>query len=89
MQTISKKTSLIFKITIFIVIIFFVFIIFCIKKSQKNNRLENNNIFPTPTIIFNKNSKDKKTMCPADVKQCSDGTYVGRIAPSCSFAPCP
>lgn len=28
-------------------------------------------------------------MCPADVMQCPDGTYVGRMAPSCGFAPCP
>jgi len=27
--------------------------------------------------------------CPADVKKCPNGSYVGRVAPSCSFAPCP
>ena len=27
--------------------------------------------------------------CPADVKQCPDGTYVGRVPPDCSFQPCP
>lgn len=28
-------------------------------------------------------------MCAADVKQCADGSYVSRIAPSCAFATCP
>lgn len=27
--------------------------------------------------------------CTADVKECPDGTYVSRQAPSCEFAPCP
>jgi len=88
MKIIFKKTSLLFKITIFIVIIFFIFTIFYIKKSQKNNRLENNNISPTPTNLP-KNLEDKNVRCPADVKQCPNGTYVSRTSPSCSFAPCP
>ena len=27
--------------------------------------------------------------CIADAKQCPDGSYVGRVAPYCQFAPCP
>ncbi|MEM4255135.1 MAG: beta-propeller domain-containing protein [Candidatus Norongarragalinales archaeon] len=27
--------------------------------------------------------------CTADAKQCPDGSFVGRVAPSCEFAPCP
>lgn len=27
--------------------------------------------------------------CTMDVKSCPDGSYVGRTAPSCAFAPCP
>ena len=27
--------------------------------------------------------------CTADVKECPDGTYVSRVAPSCNFAECP
>jgi hypothetical protein len=27
--------------------------------------------------------------CAQDAKQCPDGSYVGRQAPSCEFAPCP
>ena len=27
--------------------------------------------------------------CTADAKQCPDGSYVSRVAPSCKFAPCP
>jgi hypothetical protein len=28
-------------------------------------------------------------MCPADAMECPDGSYVGRVAPSCEFAVCP
>ncbi|HMO83137.1 MAG TPA: IPT/TIG domain-containing protein, partial [Candidatus Paceibacterota bacterium] len=28
-------------------------------------------------------------MCTMDVKQCADGSYVGRVAPKCEFAECP
>ena len=27
--------------------------------------------------------------CPADARQCPDGSYVSRVAPNCEFAPCP
>ncbi len=27
--------------------------------------------------------------CTMDAMQCPDGSYVGRVAPSCQFAPCP
>ncbi|MFH1229051.1 MAG: hypothetical protein V1678_01330 [Candidatus Aenigmatarchaeota archaeon] len=27
--------------------------------------------------------------CTMEAKMCPDGSYVGRIAPSCEFAPCP
>jgi hypothetical protein len=29
------------------------------------------------------------TACPADAKQCPDGTFVGRVGPHCEFAACP
>ncbi len=29
------------------------------------------------------------TLCAMDVRVCSDGSYVGRVAPSCDFAACP
>ncbi len=32
---------------------------------------------------------DDVTFCTEDAKQCPDGSYVGRVAPSCEFAPCP
>ncbi len=28
-------------------------------------------------------------VCPQDAKQCPNGSYVGRVAPSCEFAGCP
>ena len=27
--------------------------------------------------------------CPMDAKECSDGSYVGRIPPNCEFKSCP
>lgn len=32
---------------------------------------------------------DINTICTQDVFQCPDGSHVGRVAPSCEFAPCP
>ena len=32
---------------------------------------------------------DEQTFCTMDAKQCNDGSFVGRIAPKCEFAPCP
>lgn len=28
-------------------------------------------------------------MCAADVRECPDGSFVERVAPSCDFAACP
>jgi len=33
--------------------------------------------------------KEKGVVCIQDVKECSDGSFVPRIAPDCNFAPCP
>ncbi|MEK6822201.1 MAG: hypothetical protein AABY13_00100 [Nanoarchaeota archaeon] len=27
--------------------------------------------------------------CTQEAKQCPDGSYVSRVAPTCEFAPCP
>ena len=32
---------------------------------------------------------DNSIVCTQDVKQCPDGSFVGRIPPSCAFKPCP
>jgi hypothetical protein len=31
----------------------------------------------------------EQIVCPQDVKRCPDGSYVGRVPPTCEFAPCP
>lgn len=46
-------------------------------------------INPTPTLWFNKPPNPENVRCTMEVIQCPDGSYVGRVAPSCSFAPCP
>ena len=35
------------------------------------------------------NPNSDPVVCTMDAKQCPDGSFVGRIAPSCEFAPCP
>jgi hypothetical protein len=30
-----------------------------------------------------------ETVCPADVRKCVDGSFVGRAGPDCEFTPCP
>ena len=35
------------------------------------------------------NDEEEIVFCTADVKQCPDGSYVGRTGPSCAFAACP
>lgn len=32
---------------------------------------------------------EEGTACTMDAKACPDGSYVGRVAPNCEFAPCP
>jgi len=40
--------------------------------------------------FYNANfKKDAGVMCAADAKECPDGSYVSRIAPSCEFPDCP
>ncbi|MHB1316947.1 MAG: hypothetical protein ACYCZW_03815 [Minisyncoccota bacterium] len=41
----------------------------------------------TSPVIPGRN--DDTVFCTQDVKECSDGSYVGRQAPDCAFAECP
>lgn len=44
-------------------------------------------------IVSNKASttenNDNQVVCTADAMQCPDGSFVGRVGPSCEFAACP
>ncbi|HYF10633.1 MAG TPA: hypothetical protein VD967_03480 [Candidatus Paceibacterota bacterium] len=46
-------------------------------------------------FLFGRNSvnisgaQEPSSLCTMDVKLCPDGSYVGRIPPSCAFATCP
>jgi hypothetical protein len=33
--------------------------------------------------------RDTDEVCTLEVKECPDGSFVGRVPPSCEFAPCP
>ena len=47
-------------------------------------------ISPSPSSLwFKKPPNPENVRCTMDVKCCPDGSCVGRVAPSCSFAPCP
>ena len=35
------------------------------------------------------NTSNDTVACTMDAKMCPDGSYVGRVAPDCEFAPCP
>ena len=38
---------------------------------------------------WKQNAPGDEIACTMDAMQCPDGSYVGRVAPSCDFAPCP
>jgi len=48
----------------------------------KGIKIENNPIINIP-------KKNKPVACTEEAKICPDGSYVGRTAPNCEFAPCP
>lgn len=39
--------------------------------------------------VGERESSDSAVFCTMDAKQCSDGSWVSRVAPSCDFAACP
>ncbi len=73
----------------------------CTLKSQKpiaNNEINNPVTSSDEDIISDlKNDLEETSSpnkldpvaCPADAKQCPDGSYVGRTGPKCEFATCP
>ena len=44
-----------------------------------------------PNFFFSSSAANKTepVACTLDAKACPDGSYVGRVPPSCNFAPCP
>lgn len=58
---------------------------------QNNGEINNNQDYlNAPTGDLNiENDDSTAIMCTADVLQCSDGSFVGRIPPNCNFAACP
>ncbi len=49
-----------------------------IDKIEKNNKKE-----------FPEEKNDGRVVCTKEVKECPDGSFVGRVGPHCEFAPCP
>lgn len=55
-------------------------------------RLED--IVPDPTttsysVMLAESCEEQDTVCTFDARICPDGSAVGRVPPSCEFAPCP
>jgi hypothetical protein len=44
------------------------------------------NFYP---LSFSDEEENGGVYCTMDAKLCPDGSYVGRVAPNCDFAPCP
>ena len=43
-----------------------------------------------PNYLFWTNEgSSEQVACTMDARACPDGSYVGRVPPSCDFAPCP
>jgi|GEM_PF-3353578 len=40
-------------------------------------------------VILKNKETNEQVFCTMDAKMCPDGSYVGRVAPNCEFAPCP
>lgn len=41
------------------------------------------------TPVNNNNPGEEMVFCTADAMLCPDGSYVGRVPPTCEFAACP
>lgn len=46
-------------------------------------------VSPAPIYEGRGGGEDGVVACTMDAKMCPDGSYVGRTAPNCEFAPCP
>ena len=48
-------------------------------------------IFMILSLIFlmGCQQKEEAVFCTQDAKECPDGSFVGRVPPSCEFAECP
>jgi len=88
---IITKPRIFFALSIILIIIIITFLIKTASNvtstSQPNQDSSQPSLLPTD-LQSNSPIDDDVVRCPADVRQCTNGTYVGRIAPSCSFAPC-
>jgi thioredoxin 1 len=51
------------------------------------DKTENGSIIPKDNPTLPKN--DEQAFCIQDAKLCPDGSYVGRVPPTCEFAACP
>jgi regulatory protein YycI of two-component signal transduction system YycFG len=81
------------KRTSFIVVILVIIILLTVFYLRNTKALEFIRIInmpsSTPSLLREEPSAENNVRCTADVKKCPDGSYVGRVPPSCSFVQCP
>jgi hypothetical protein len=53
---------------------------------QQQSNANDSMVLPQPTVSV---AQPTQVACTLDAKICPDGSSVGRVAPSCEFAPCP
>jgi len=78
-------------LTVLVLLIIILIITFYLKKniSETVPAIIDKTSLSPPSLWFKKPPNPENVRCAMDVKQCPGGSYVGRIAPSCLFAPCP
>lgn len=64
-------------LTLGLIVIFFTVIYFSLPWGQPQARAERHRRPP------------QAVACTMDAKECPDGSFVGRVAPRCNWAPCP
>ena len=62
---------------------------YLITEKMPESNLFIDKLTPTSSLLRKESPSENAIRCTADVKKCPDGSYIGRIPPSCSFAPCP
>ncbi len=60
-----------------------------LRKDNPSGLSEHDDALRVPVMFTKDLSLNQIKMCTQEVKQCADGSYVGRSGPTCAFARCP
>lgn len=90
--TTSSSQSMIIVVVFLAIFSLIVFYVFSMQRSSVQNQTEltpDSVITPSPVVPNGQEEQDDQVFCTLDAQVCPDGSYVGRVPPSCEFAPCP